>query len=92
MTIKMPDRKNVHDFIQKAPSEEVKPTVAQDMNKSQIMSFTLQVRDIAWLDEKTEALKNTSRKKVNRSKLITAGLIALQRMKDEEILLLLKEL
>ncbi|EKD28861.1 MAG: hypothetical protein ACD_79C00182G0006 [uncultured bacterium] len=94
MTLKMPERKKIADeFINNAPNEDTsKNEKIENINRTQIISFSLQKRDIDWLDKKTEALINLTRKRVNRTKLITAGLIALQRMNNEQILEILKEL
>lgn len=96
MTINMPNKKRpqtTEEFIKKAPiSESNMQNKQEDLNKTQNVSFTIQKRDIIWLNEIIEKLNGISRKRVNKSRLMTAGLILLQEKSESEILDILKEI
>ncbi len=88
--MKMPNKDLVNKIVNKAPINDIPKK--DDLNKTQNVSFTIQKRDLVWMDSIIKDLTNISRKRVNKSRLMTAGLILLQQKSKAEILDVLKEI
>lgn len=85
MPINMPGRENKpspEDIINRAKIGE---SLQEDLSKTKTISCSLQKRDIIWMDDLIKEISLNSRKKINRTLLITAGLSLLQQKNIEGI-------